>query len=77
MEQRKVKPNIGDGRTDSETGSEWSALDWAGLVDGYARYWRLPFVAGFGGVALRSDGRLPVRILRLRERQGREAIARL
>ena len=58
-------------------GSEWSAVDWNGLVSQYQRYWALPFVAGFGGVALRPDGGLPARIQKLRARQREEVIARV
>jgi hypothetical protein len=59
---------------DTANEPRWSSLDWKDLVDGYKEYWCLPFVAGFAGVVLRSDGRLPARILRLRKRQGQEAI---
>lgn len=71
--QGKVKVDMGDTRKESK----WNALDWEGLVDEYEQYWGLPFVAGFAGVALRSDGRLPVRILRLRKRQGQQAVQRV
>jgi HNH endonuclease len=54
-----------------------SAVDWNKLVKAYKRYWALPFVAGFGGVAIRSDGSLPARIQKLRAHQREEAISRV
>jgi 5-methylcytosine-specific restriction endonuclease McrA len=55
----------------------WEALDWPSLVRAYAKYWRLPFVTAFGNIAVRADGRLPKEVLRRRDQQRRDALARL